>query len=77
MKMTCVGLLAAAGLLLGAPATAGMMTYTGTVLSAPTGSFGLLAPRLFGYGLGAFAGWFGGAILVRAWKLRTVEDDSE
>ncbi|MTW11099.1 PEP-CTERM sorting domain-containing protein [Pseudoduganella eburnea] len=47
MKMTCVGLLAAAALLLGAPATAGVMAYGGTVLSAPAGSFGLLAPRLF------------------------------
>lgn len=46
MKLTCVGLLAAAGLLLGAPASAGVMTYTGTVMSAPAGSFGLVAQRL-------------------------------
>lgn len=47
MKMTCIGLLAAAGLLMGAPAIAGVMTYTGTVLSAPAGSLGMVAPRLF------------------------------
>ncbi len=47
MKWACFGLLAATGLLLGSPASAGVMTYTGTVLSAPAGSFGLLAPRLF------------------------------
>lgn len=47
MKLACIGLLAAAGLLLGSPAAAGVLTYTGTVLSAPAGSFGLVAPRLF------------------------------
>lgn len=44
MKLHCVGLLAAAGLLFGTPATAGVMTYAGTALSAPAGGFGMVAP---------------------------------
>lgn len=47
MKKTCIELLAVSGLLLGTPATAGVMTYTGNVMAAPAGSFGLVAPRLF------------------------------
>ena len=46
MKSICVGIFATASLLLGQAASAGLTTYTGSVLSAPAGSFGLVAPRL-------------------------------
>jgi hypothetical protein len=47
MKSVCAGLFASASLLLGHAASAGVATYTGSVLAAPAGSFGLVAQRLF------------------------------
>jgi len=47
MKSTWMGCIAAICLTFSAAASAGVMTYTGTVLSATGSSFGMVAPHLF------------------------------